>query len=425
MNDENATKRSDDLAGSVPALAARFEAVDRAMADAPLQSFSIGICDFECRSEEEAAFRLVENFLPHPGYDWPGRRIRHRLCCRRSPDICAEAGAVLGRLKPELAIENFEGDPKIACWDIAGWRVWSLEVERTRPPFVIVQKANSITVIVSDPKSLTQMMRALREIYLRESEKAGAVLMHGGGFVRHGESTIVVADKSQGKTTMVLLNLLSGKAEYLANDRVVVLADARHAVALPFPMAVRVGWGTMKALPQLQLHAGNLRELYRSQDDRLQAAFQDASGEATKFGAGIKVEFTPWEIARIFGVGHSGGAPIVRVIVPAISQKAGGVSVRQLAYDEAIEVLRGQCMTPRDEKWIAPWLVPRDVDLRNVEATLATLALSATILRVEFGFDDIGEGAGELVELLHDAFRRARIEQPSPALASRYRTERS
>ena len=274
------------------------------MTDAPLRSFSLGICDFECRSEDAAVFQLLENFLPHPGYGWQGRRIRHRLCCHQSSDICTEAGAVLSRLAPKVEIENFEGDPKIACWRIAGSRVWALEAMRSQPPFLIIQRTGAITVIVSNPTSFTQLMRALREIYLRESEKAGAVLMHGGGFVRHGVATIVVADKSRGKTTMVLLNLLGGKADYLANDRVVILVDGQRAVALPFPMAVRVGWGTVRTVPPLHVLAGNLGDLYRSQDHRLQAAFQNESGEATKFGAEIKVEITPAR-SHVFSKSHT------------------------------------------------------------------------------------------------------------------------
>ena len=98
------------------------------------------------------------------------------------------------------------------------------------------------------------------------------------------------------------------------------------------------------------------------------------------------------------------------MVVPALCEKATKFSIRQLTYDEGLEVLRGQCMTPRDEKWIAPWLVSRDVDEREVDGTLARLAQRTTILQVEFGFDDIRKGANELVKSLHDAFQRARVE---------------
>ncbi len=381
------------------ALVGRFEAIGQALRAAPRRTFAIGGCEFECRSDDEGAFVLIENFLPHGGCARDKTPVRYSIGYHCCPEFCAAAGTMLGRLPPDLDLENFEGDPRIACWKVGPLRIWLLEAKRSQPPFAVVQTAGTVTIVAGEQGARTQVMRALREIYLRESEKAGAILMHGGAFVRDGKSTVVVAGKSQGKTTTVLLNLLADGTDYLANDRVVVRVDEGSIFALPFPMAVRVGWGTMKALPPLQEQIEKLDGLYRPQDPRMQPALQRDSGEATRFGADIKVEFTPLEVARIFKVRHSAGAPVERVIVPAISDKSG-IVVTALDRNEAVEVLRGQCMTPRDEKWIVPWLVPRSVDPQAVETALANLVDRTRVLRVGFGFDDTKNEPNELVEAL-------------------------
>ncbi|WP_156958808.1 hypothetical protein [Labrenzia sp. DG1229] len=345
-------------------------------------------------------FELVEHFLPHTAYSLSGcLPVEHEIRCLVSEQLCIEVSSIVQEFEPTFKVETFVDDPEMVCWEWPELRIWLVEPLYHSAKFVIIQEPvrNRVTLVLSNPNVKTQIMRVLRELYLRELEAHGGILLHGGGFVKDEEVTLIVADKCCGKTTAMLTGLLISEMEYLANDRVLVVQDGEGLAVLPFPMAIRVGWGTARAFPNL--HVPDLSTLYRPQDPRLAGE----TSEAATFGSGIKLELTPLEISQFMRVPHSGGGKLKRILVPAIQKTGSGVKMTKLNHQQALDELSGQVMTPIDEKWCNPWLLPRQVCSEAVREMLERIVQNADVFRVAYGFGDVDE----LRQNLRNDVRRA------------------
>ncbi|MDQ3944689.1 MAG: hypothetical protein M3357_05975, partial [Actinomycetota bacterium] len=77
-------------------------------------------------------------------------------------------------------------------------------------------------------------------------------------------------------------------------------------------------------------------------------------------------------------------------VVPVLEPARTTVSLEVLPPAMGLQILERECQTPREEKWIAPWLLDRypEAELtRARQVMLSRLAGSIPMAALRFGFD--------------------------------------
>lgn len=104
--------------------------------------------------------------------------------------------------------------------------------------------------------------RLARQAMTTQLLAAGAVYAHAAAFSHHGRGVLVSGHKGAGKTTTLLASLRLLGGDYVTNDRLLLRREGGELVGRPWPMHIRVGVGTLLAIPELiDLVPPNLRDL--------------------------------------------------------------------------------------------------------------------------------------------------------------------
>lgn len=121
---------------------------------------------------------------------------------------------------------------------------------------------------------LHELARLLRGLITDHLRARGWSLFHAGAVRVGGRDCLVIGDAGAGKTSLILA-LLHGGAQFIANDRIFLRPGPDGLAWRPFPMAVAVGLGTALQYPALEYllhHPQRLRYPRRRLDvDRLAA----------------------------------------------------------------------------------------------------------------------------------------------------------
>jgi hypothetical protein len=349
----------------------------------------------------------VEHFIP-----WPAEASQHipsenrfQLTSMVAPDVVAQFSEQLSGVTPLQIIETFAGECFQACYECG--EVTRLFIETGPAPnrkYVLLQHGNEVLVVLASTERslLTHLVRCLREIYLRRMEALGAISLHAGAVALGDDCVLMVGDKSMGKTSLVLALSLDGGNRYLANDRAIVLRDGASFIVYPFPLACRVAIGTARGIAILAPLLRRGDSLHRTQHEY----FLPGSQSASEPGADVKLEITPYELVHRFGLRHAPAARLRRVIIPEVSAAYRSPAWVPLSREEAFAALAAQLQTPREEKWVNPWLVDRgrsDASLAtDARELLIALAAAIPVGRLRFGYDYHREGSlhGEIRALL-------------------------
>jgi hypothetical protein len=300
-------------------------------------------------------------------------------------------GEAVKSATPDAVLETFAGECFQARYDGRGARVFVETGVHAVRGYVIVQRQRQIVVVRAsdDPRYHTYLVRCMREICLREGENRGGGNLHAACFVRDQVATLIVGGKGAGKTSFVLAMSSQPGCEFLANDRVILTPADGHVVATTFPLACRIGLGTIESSERLRPIFARRERLTRVQHE----AVLKASDEARRFASSAKLELTQRELVDEVGFRHAQSARVGRVIFPELGSASQPIGVL-VPRDQALARLRAEAQTPREEKWITPWLVDRRKDDAALEqqmlALFQTLLERAPAVHVRCSFDNVG-----------------------------------
>ena len=130
-----------------------------------------------------------------------------------------------------------------------------------------------------------QIMRVLREYIYTQKSNNEFTMLHAAGIRVGGNNILILGNKGNGKTTLLCKLLASQKADnFLANDKVWISICQRAIYAHSYPIAVRIGKGTIDSIEELRDHINEMT-LHRGVNEKNE-----------------KFELTPKELSVIFHV---------------------------------------------------------------------------------------------------------------------------
>jgi hypothetical protein len=233
-------------------------------------------------------------------------------------------------------------------------------------------------------------IRLIREAMLRTYEDVGGVVFHAAGVEVGGAAVMVCGPRGAGKTTTTAALLRLPGAALLSNDRLVAY-QGDHVVAVPLP--VPTARGTIQAFPELE------RQVRRTSSNSSALDTMPAD-----FGSTVKHAFTARQFAEAFGARLIPLSTLGLVVVPRLADTNEPAHARRLPTAEARQIVAANCLTPRDEFWVRPWLVPRqstdDQLSRQASAAIEHIAASVPCIEVSFG---VRNPIGDLARVLEHA----------------------
>ena len=285
---------------------------------------------------------------------------RYQVAVHPGRDALARVAAAAAGL-PATLVEQVPGVVLSAAVTPGGARILTVaedRLENAPGTWAASVSGTRVDLYVADPAhGPRHVLRVIRELMLRAYEDAGAVVFHAAGIDAGGQAVMICGPRSAGKTTTAaaLLRQLGSRARLLSNDRLLACED-RQVIAVPLP--VPVARGTIDAFPQLSRAVPAARRA-RPGEPALAAL-------PIRFGTASKITFPAREFAAALGSGLAASSQVTAVIIPALTDTADPVTIRQAAPGEALAALSACCFTPADEFW-RPWLGTRG----RAEADLA------------------------------------------------------
>lgn len=200
------------------------------------------------------------------------------------------------------------------------------------------------------------LMRVVREILAAGSLEAGSLLdLHAAAFAVGGRAALIVGGKNSGKTTLLTHALASGRAEFVANDRVFVDVGRSPAGVIGVPTIVSVREWTIAAFPALRPDGRPQSPSLRAGED----AQPDGKGaEAGRPGSTGGAAFSPDQFARRMSARRARGGQAAALIFPVIDPHADAWEAEPLPPAAAEPLLRGALygasVSPRPATILAP-----------------------------------------------------------------------
>ncbi|WP_116246239.1 hypothetical protein [Nocardiopsis sp. FIRDI 009] len=126
-----------------------------------------------------------------------------------------------------------------------------VECVRTGTRFAIDHATRRIDA-VADPKGALDLVELLRDLFLKDQENRGAVVLHATAAVRDGEAVLVTGAKGTGKSTILLELVEHCGFRILSGDKTVLREQPDGAVlASGWPGYPHLGHGTIAKYPGL------------------------------------------------------------------------------------------------------------------------------------------------------------------------------
>lgn len=178
-------------------------------------------------------------------------------------------------------------------------------------PYFVLLKADKIYVILHEmTKSANRLyFRLMIEFVLRAKVQMGFHLIHAASVSVGGRGLLICGNKGAGKTTLLTHLLKSKKADFIANDKVLLSPDLKQIHY--YPLVARVGEGTVRKFMEYDLS----NRFYRISEKEKQMSKENLSNE--------KWEFTPWEMTNLFDCGYTACSEFHALIISHIKPDFG------------------------------------------------------------------------------------------------------
>lgn len=327
-------------------------------------------------SDAAAVIREVEHYLPLA--PWRAAAVHWEVVYVADPALeaavrrVAEAAGGTGYAKRDLSYHRADLED--------GTRLLSSDATFGAHRHTLVRAGNWVAVVdgASTEQTRRAPLRAMREVMLRTLENGGGCFAHAAGVAVEGTGCLFVGGNGSGKTSAMWHMVLQG-AEYVSNDRCVLLLDGGRIEVYAYPMSIRLGMGTVSSSGTALALRG--RRLQRSQSAGLWAQRVESSDEArANWGNRDKLEVTPRELSGLTGAGVSLEGTGDALVFPRLELGAGPVRLRDVPDAFAERMLRENLREPVDEDFGRGFLGVREVSdgflvERQEELLRALLAL--------------------------------------------------
>jgi hypothetical protein len=187
------------------------------------------------------------------------------------------------------------------------------------------------------------VMRVVRELVMVHLQRAGWMLVHAAGFIVDDGAVIVAGPKRAGKTTLLMHALESGRARFIANDRLAIRVGSDGAVVRGMPTIVSVRVSTTPRFPDLDARLLRSRYDYRR---TLEETRRD--GLAAPRAPAEAWSLTPIQFCDVFGAAAGIRATAAAIVFPRFLTQRHQITVHELAKPDARAALAAALFPPHD-----------------------------------------------------------------------------
>jgi hypothetical protein len=230
-------------------------------------------------------------------------------------------------------------------------------------------------VLGSQAPEIMPDKRLAAEIMRADMAARGCVELHAAAVsFEHGRGVVLLGGSGSGKTTAALV--LGRYGRLCSGDRVVLLATSAGVRLAAFPDALRIGFGTARALGTDEILCA--RPLLRAQDFRTPSG--DVDAECWLPGSRRKISLTRREVQELLNIPVASAGPATDLVVLRRVPEAPKPRLVRVQPAEVLAEVTAQDMQIRAE--YQPWL-PNST-ARKDPALLARILSSLRIWRMDW-----------------------------------------
>jgi len=309
------------------------------------QQFGIDGIQLTLQSVEPSLVGWVMKYLQPVSLNVDASSKKQTSCiCLYSDELLLEALAELHR----PGVTTFEVKGKNVGMLICSKLTSSLALYYcgTEGMFWVIDASHSRVFVVYSSRTnqpALEFARTVRTIVVCHLESRGWVKYHAGA-VRTVEGVVmIIGDSGAGKTSLIV-DLVAGGADYIANEVLLVKQSADDFYAIGYPMAIAVGIGTA-------MQFEHLAKLVESPDPLMYPRHRFSKRRVTQTPRLLrhqlddKLQLLPEELIRyLHAGGMATGGKIQSLLVPSVSKVSIKSSVKPLEYDSLQEILYNNFM---------------------------------------------------------------------------------
>lgn len=225
-------------------------------------------------------------------------------------------------------------------------------------PHIIAVRGNRALIISPRATEVVSRLpiRLVREIGLRWRQNRGGCFVHAAAVSLDDVGLMIMGASGAGKTTTLAHLLRLPDARFVANDRGVLSTSFDTIIFDAWPLAVRVGLGTVNSFNELS----KLDELRRA-ENRL-AHDHIALESARSWGSRLKLEYTPLELCHRFGRHAAMSCRLRAVVLPHLNLSGSKMVLKRVCDPETItDILTEEITEPVDAEYGTGWLGLRTI----------------------------------------------------------------
>jgi len=382
--------------------------------------FRMGLWNFVCHCEGASPLDFLQHYvaLNKPVDGIPEVRT-YGLWLIADESRLREFQNSLAQLAPDRVLETYAEIGFLGRYSLRGGTrsVFLEQGPDADQGYCVVKDGGKVVVLcaLQSGEAAEYLLRAIREIYIRETENQSGAMIHAAGVVRGSAALLLPGNKAAGKTSIALSLALSTGYDFLCNDRAVLMPHNRGLFLFPFPLPCRIGAGTIHQIPAIGRLLESKPTFRRRQSKVLKADDPESVRSREMFGSKVKLSLTPRELSRLLRLELHGGAPLETIITPMLEPERRQPILEPLSAAELAHELQRHVITPFEPKWLTPWLVERQKSVEDISTTVTSLLVGIADrtpgFRLRFGFDYWkGQTVDpRVIELVNGALQRAQL----------------
>ena len=369
------------------------------------QAFAYGSLGLLVQAPSSTPLRWLEEFLL-PAFETEARPpYAARVCLREDT---REYERSLAR-RPAAAgeLDCFINDShvvRLPAWNSAPNTTTAYQ-EIYRALFVVDRAEHAVTVLspAGNEGARTALMRAVRELAMNDSRRAGGLFLHAAALAVDGRGLLIAGEKRAGKTTLLLHLLRTTGADFVSNDRVLLPAPAAPEVRA-MPTIVTLRTGTLDRIPGLRAAIESRSFYYRR--TVAESAEHPAPARAWPDGS---FGLSPAQLCSLLGVAARPRCAPRILLFPRLRGDRRGARLRDLSADAAAERLRRSLLSASLTKTTSELITfapgSPAPDAEQLRALCDGVAARLPALECELGPDayDGGSLAADCLRLLDGA----------------------
>ena len=172
--------------------------------------------------------------------------------------------------------------------------------------------------------------RVIRELATGHCVRNGDIPIHGAAFARGGIAVLLAGPRRSGKTTQLTAELTHNRAQFIANDRVMLQRSAGGTIARGMPTVITLRGGTVELFP----------ELARLQSDRQyhrEFTLDEAQPAAIPTDGSMKLSQAQY--GDLVGCTAVASGPLKEILFPVVVDNARRTTTQDVNGDEAARLL--------------------------------------------------------------------------------------